>query len=112
MIISTSNNNITSGKGVIHIDHAASQTRNKSLRVPAEDIHDKSPAQTCKYRPCVVGNLGTSVGADKVGERVHARLDRELGKSKYHTRKDVDDNLVTVNSSSCPTLYRSSRIYP
>lgn len=43
---------------------------------------------------------------------MHARLDRELGESKHHTRKDVDDNLVTVNSSSCPTPYRSSRIYP
>lgn len=62
--------------------------------MPAEDVHDKSPAETCKDRPCIVANLGTSFWCDKGGERVHVRFNGEFGERKSHTSEDVNDNLT------------------
>ena len=61
--------------------------------MPAENVHDKSPAETGKSRPRMVGDLSTSFGGDKRREGVHVRLDGEFGERKRHTGEDINDNL-------------------
>lgn len=77
----------------LHVNHAAPQTRYQGVRVPAENVHDESPAQTGEDGPGVVGDLGAGFGADEGGERVHVGLDGEFGEGEHHACEHVDDDL-------------------
>lgn len=77
----------------IHIHHATPQTRRQRLRVPAENVHDHRPGHTGENGVSIIRDLRAGIGCDEGGERVHVGLDGELGKSKHHTRKDINNDL-------------------
>ena len=61
--------------------------------MPAEEVHNHSPAHTGKNWPCVFLYVGSSTGGYEGGEGVHVRLHGQLGKSQQHPGKDVNDDL-------------------
>ena len=76
-----------------HIGHAAPQTGHNGLRVPAEYIHDKGPAETGEHRPCTVADFCSGFRCDERREGMHIGLDGQFGQCQHHSSKNVDDNL-------------------
>ena len=76
---------------LIDILHTAPQTRLYAFGIPPENPHDKAPARSRKYRPCVILNL---VGNLSALNYACGRLNGHSCQCQYHSCEDVNHDLL------------------
>jgi len=76
---------------LIDILHTTPQARLHTLRVPPEDPHNRCPAHSRKYRPCILLQLVRQLHA---ADNPCRGLNQYPGQRKHDTGEDVDDDLL------------------